>query len=212
MGPTMTDVAIAIPAVSERMRLVYELIEALGRECRGSIPGVRIHDPADAPAVDFPLVMENAAAFGRRWVLQCEDDIQLAPGFGRSMLAALAHAEASGVACVTFFSRSKKDLEMLDRGETFRRLAPAAFSMSQCFAVRSESVAGISGWAPEWYAAHPEHNRAADLLWGAWLSRQRARVLVHVPSLVQHRPGPSTLPGHHGARQSESYRRVFGDH
>lgn len=212
MGPAMTDVAIAIPTVGGRFGMAEDLVAALNRECHGAPVAMRIHRPGDPARVDFPTVLDEAARFERQWVLQCEDDIRLAPGFGRSMLYALSYAETVGVGCVTFFSRSKKDLEALGRGETFRGQAPAAFSMSQCFAVQSHMLSGFSDWAPSWYADHPEHNRAADLLFGAWLSRQGVRMLVHVPSLVQHRPGPSTLPKHHGARQSETYRRVFGEH
>jgi hypothetical protein len=144
---------------------------------------------------------------GRPWVLQLEDDVALAPTFGAEALAyGLDEADV-----VTLFSRSKDDMAALERGERTRRIGPASFSMSQGFLIRAELAAGVEAFAPSWYEAHPEHNRAADLLLGAFLSARKARVLVRVPSLVQHRRGPSTLPGHHGARQSESFRRAFGE-
>ncbi len=207
--PIYRGVTIAIPTVACREAMLSELCAALRRECVGAHIVVHTHVDGTPARVDFPRVMQMARAIGRPWIMQCEDDVILAPDFGARMAEALLHLERTAMDAATFFTRSGRDLDMLSAGETWRPMRAGAFSMSQCFAVRAELIEGFERWAPAWYAANPHHNRAADLLLGAWLRGRRARMLAHVPSLVQHRPGPSTLPKHYGARQSESFRRAF---
>jgi hypothetical protein len=203
---TWNDVVVAIPTCPERQRARHALYEQLAAQCGPAILMVHEHVAGEPVRVDFPRVLRLAAEQGRPWILQLEDDVQLCPNFGAEALAhGLDQADV-----VTLFSRSKADLAAMDRGEVLRKIGPSSFSMSQAFFIRADLAVGIEGFAPGWYAAHPEHNRAADLLLGAYLSQKKARVLVRVPSLVQHKRLPSTLPGHHGARQSESFTRAFG--
>lgn len=202
-------VVVAIPTVAERRPMLNALLSQIERHCPSVTFSVTTHVPGEPARVTFPRALAAGAALCSglgSWVLQLEDDVVLAPCFGEE---ALNGAEQCDV--LTLFSRSKEDLAAMGRGEKFRRVGPSSFSMSQGFLIRSDLAAGVEAFAPGWYAAHPQHNRAADLLLGAYLSARKARVLVRVPSLVQHRRGPSTLPGHHGARQSESYRRAFGE-
>lgn len=203
---TWSDVAVVIPTVADRRSMLEDLLVQLTESCPGMLLLIQEHVRGEPARVDFPRALARAAATGRPWVLQFEDDVRLAPGFGA---LALAHVGESDV--LTLFSRSKADLAALERGEETRRIGPASFSMSQAFFVRASRLEGIEAFAERWYGEHPEHNRGADLLLAAFLSEKKASVLVRVPSLVQHLPGPSTLPGHYGARQSESYRKVFGD-
>ncbi len=202
-------VVVAIPTVAERRPMLNGLLAQIERHCPSVTFSVTTHVPGEPARETFPRALAHAATlcsgFGT-WVLQLEDDVVLAANFGEVALDGVEHCDV-----LTLFSRSKEDLAAMDRGEKFRRIGPSSFSMSQAFLIRSELAAGVEAFAPGWYATHPQHNRAADLLLGAYLSSRKARVLVRVPSLVQHRRGPSTLPGHHGARQSESYRRAFGE-
>ncbi len=206
MMPTWNDVTITIPTCAERRDARYDLYKRIEAACPGATTLVKEHVPGEPVRVDFPRALEHAATFGRPWILQLEDDVLLCPSFG---VEALAHG-LDRCDVLTLFSRSKADLAAMDRGEKTRKIGPSSFSMSQAFFIRADLAVGIERFAPGWYAAHPEHNRAADLLLGAYLSQKRARVLVRVPSLVQHKHLPSTLPGHHGARQSESFTRAFG--
>jgi hypothetical protein len=206
------SVLVAIPTVASRRPMFELLKENIERECSGAVLTTHCHPDQGDPRDDFPALMDRAAWSSREWILQLEDDVWLAPGFGVSALSALAHVAESGAAAATLFSRSRRDIEMLRAGQRWRRQAPSSFCMMQAVFVRSRVMRGFAEWAPSWYAAHPEHRgRAADLLFGAWISRNRLTMLAHVPSLVQHRAVPSTIPGHHGARQSETYRMVFGD-
>lgn len=204
---TWNDVVVAIPTCIERRAARYALYEQLADACPGAPLVLREHVPGEPARVDFPRALTAASQLGRPWVLQLEDDVVLAPTFGTEALAhGLDEADV-----LTLFSRNQADLKALARGEKTRRIGASAFSMSQGFLIRAELAAGVEAFAPGWYEAHPEHNRAADLLLGAYLSSKKARVLVRVPSLVQHRRLPSTLPNHRGARQSESYRLTFGE-
>lgn len=208
---TWNDVTVAIPTVVEREASAARLVADLARKCPEAKVVLHRHVPGEPAWVTFPTTLMRAGVVGhltrRPWVLQLEDDVDLAPDFGRLAL----EVGLDDCDVLTLFSRSRRDLAAMDRGEKVRRLNPSAFSMSQGFFIRREMAVGVHVFAPSWYADHPQHNRAADLLLADYLSTVCARVLVRVPSLVQHRRGPSTLPGHHGARQSESYRRAFGE-
>lgn len=206
------DVTIAIPTVTGRAGVLRELREQLAAECQGATIVAHVHVPGTPARVDFPAVLESARRDGRPWILQMEDDAYLAPAFGSLSLAALREAEHADLCAGTLFSRSKADAEAYRTGAVgWKKITPSVFSMSQAFFVRADLVEGFQEWAPSWYAAHPEHNRAADLLFGAWLSLRRAQVGRHVPSLVQHRRLASTLPNHRGARRSETFTLAFGD-
>jgi hypothetical protein len=207
--PSWHDVVVAIPTIlPARQRALDRLVARVAAECPGALLLLGPHANGEPARVDFPRVLTAAGRVGRRWILQLEDDVELCPGFGkRALEAGLDQAD-----CVTLFSRSEADLEALARGERLRRIGPSSFSMSQAFFLRAELPAlGIEDRAVEWYARHPEHNRGADLFLGHFLSSLGARVFVRIPSLVQHRLLPSTLPNHRGTRQSESYRVAFGE-
>ncbi len=205
---TWKDVTVAIPTVLARAPMVEQLVAQLAEQCPGANVVIQTHTPGEPARMTFPRALAHAATYlDRRWVLQLEDDVVLAPTFGMEALAAgLDDADV-----LTLFSRSRRDLSDMAEGKLTRRLNPSGFSMSQAFLIRRELARDVHIFAPDWYADHPQHNRAADLLLAGYLSAKRARVLVRIPSLVQHRLGPSTLPGHHGARQSESYRQAFGE-
>jgi len=209
---------IAIPSMPARAALLERLLVRLRTECRGAMLTWRVHRDGDPARVDFPAIIAASLDTEQRWIMHMEDDAWPAPVFGDVVPRALQHAELVAASAITFFSRHKADVAAvradLASGRLeprYRRVAPASLCMIQCVALRRETMVGFPEWAPSWYEAHPEHNHAADLLLGAWLSRQRARVLAHVPSLVQHLDVPSTLPNHRGVRQSETYRLAFGE-
>lgn len=205
------DVAIVVPTVASRAALLADLVRQVREECSGARVVIHTHVEGTPARVDFPIAIASALLTVRQWILQLDDDVWLAPGFGRAALAAIEHAEAENVGAVSLFSRSARDLEMLSKAERWRSQPPKSFYMNQAVLLRARALDGFAAWAPSWYEEHPEHQRAADLLLGAWLSMNRQRMLVHVPSLVQHRAVPSTLQNHRGKRQSESYRRAFGE-
>lgn len=208
-----SDVAIVIPTMEERSHLLCQLVAELQRECRGAQIAVHYHEPGSSARVDFPETIDLGITTDRRWILQVEDDVWLCPEFGDRCLGGIRYAEASDVSAVTFFSRSKRDVEMLSIGKTWRTQSPASFCMMQCVSLKTDALRGFSAWAPTWYndPRNSHHQHAADLLLGAWLSRNKRKMLAHIPSLVQHRKVKSTLTGHRGARQSDTYSIAFGE-
>lgn len=208
------DIKAVVIGHPSRGRMAAELVEGISTHLPGIPIHLHMHSPSEPAWVDFPLALEEALACGRdgaEWVLQFEEDVVLCPDFGARVKQALALSEQlyPSAGCISFFSRSKKDFVSLMNGKALRRISAKSFSMSQCFALQSWMVPRLFSFAENWYINHPQHQRAADLLLADWLSHNKAIVLVHSPSLVQHRVGPSTLPRHYGARQSESYRLVF---
>lgn len=206
------EVVIAIPTMPQRRWMLSQLVAYVGPECCGADVLVREHENGTTAKVDFPMLIGNALATGRKWILQLEDDVWPAANFGSLALEAIAESERRSVPAITLFSRSKEDVAMMARRERYRTQAPSAFCMMQAVAIRRDVMDGFPVWAPSWYDEHSEQYHAADLLLGAWLSRQKAKMLVHVPSLVQHRRGKSTLPGGRAeVRQSETYTMAFGN-
>jgi hypothetical protein len=206
-----SDVTIAVPTMPQRRAMKTELVDRLQTECQDARIVVREHREGDPPRMDLPALSDVALAMNRQWVLFVEDDVWLCPGFSSLSLAAINHSESVDVDAVALFSRAKADVQMYHNGKRWRFQPPSSFCMMQAVAVWAVTLTGLSMWAPSWYRAYPQHEHAADLLLGAWLSFKGSRMLVHVPSLVQHRKVPSTLPNHRGVRQSETYRLAFGD-
>lgn len=209
-----SDVVVAIPTMLERARLVAELGERVAVECQGAVLAKRLHVPGTAASIDFPALMAHAltasADRGSTWILQLEDDVWLAPDFGALAIDALVRADEAGADALTIFTRTKADLDLMP-GPSLRRQSPASLSMTQGVFVRRSMMIGFDEWAPSWYREHPQHNHASDLLLGSWLSRRKAKLYAHIPSLVQHRAVPSMLPSRGGTRQSTSYRMAFGE-
>ena len=212
MSLSWKDVTIAIPTMPQRRTLCGRLVARLSKQCEGAAIVVREHREGDPAKVDFPaLVTAVLAITPKTWTLFVEDDVWTCDEFGPRALAYLQRGVSGdgGVDAVSFFSRSNKDAAV-DPGN-WRVQGPASFCMMQAIAVRTDRLPGFPAFAPGWYAEHPEHTHAADLLLAAWMSKNRCSMRVVVPSLVQHLDGPSTLPGHNGVRQSHSYRIAFGE-
>jgi hypothetical protein len=191
----------------QRRALVARLVADLRRQCDGIDIVNREHVDGDSPSVDFPAVIQAACERNRTWLLLLEDDAILAPVFGSQALDAINQdAEA-----VSLFSRRKVDLEAMDRGIRYRKQAASSYSSTVAILMRTECVAGMPIWSPSWYASHPQHLHASDLLLADWMRLHGYRIIVRVPSLVQHLGVTSTLPSRGGKRQSESYRRAFGE-
>lgn len=205
----MSDMTAVICAIEDRRDMVADLVKQISNECPSLQPIIHWHRPGDPPRVDFPRAMEKARWSERPWVIQFEDDVSLCPDFGKRLSDALSCAP--DLDCIRLFSRSRADLDAMENGMRWRKTPPKAFSMSQCFVIRADLLDGFRDWSVEWYKTHPQHQRAADLLMADWLSKHKARVFAHIPSLVQHRPVVSTLPGHYGHRQSESFKVAFGE-
>ena len=205
------NLIIAIPTVPSRADILPALLTALSIQMPAA--PIRIGVGGVEPRNDFPRLMARAAGHAE-WVLQIEDDVALAPTFAIGVARGIEEAERRGAGAITFFSRARRDPTLCGKnGEepAWYWRGASSHCMNQCIAVRSSALAGIEEYAVEYFLRHSRAKHSADLLLGGLLSRARIRMLVQVPSLVQHRPLKSTIHPGCGVRQSESYRAAFGE-
>lgn len=215
-GVAWKNIMIMIIATGKRIPYVDKiLIPQIKSQCKGAYYGVHIHKRGISPKVDFPLAIEfasmKAKTYDCPYLLLLEDDVFLSPEFGDRVLDGFNQMEQAHAGAITFFSRSKKDLKVLQEGKNTRTLSPSSFYMSQCIGVKVDLMDGFKDHANFWYNQHSSTTRAADLLFGSWMSQKREKMLAYVPSQVQHVKGKSTLEGHNvGARQSQTYESIYG--
>lgn len=215
-GVAWKNIMIMIIATNKRMPYVDKILRPqIKKQCKGAYYGVHIHKRGISPKVDFPLAIEFASMqaknHGCSYLLLLEDDVFLSPEFGYRVLDGFDQMELAHVSAITFFSRSNRDLKVLQEGKNVRTQAPSSFYMSQCIGVKAALMDGFKDHANLWYNQYPSATRAADLLFGSWMSQKREKMLAYVPSQVQHVKGKSTLEGHNvGARQSQTYESVYG--
>ena len=208
MTITWREVVVAIPTVQpQRAGLLSTLLGQVCHACHGVIVLVHPHVHGDSPRWDFPRMMTAAARVGRPWILQLEDDAYLAPTFGTAAL----ECGFDVADCVSLFSRRKADMEAYRAGQALNKRAPRAFCGNVGFFLKAEFAEGLEPFAVDYFAKHAEHVHAADYLFAEHLAALGARVVIRLPSLVQHAGKASTLPHRHGARQSAMYRLAFGD-
>lgn len=132
---------------------------------------------------------------GGEGALHLEEDIELTTGFVQKVEDVLAE---HGDHLVQFFScRDTKDLTVGSRWDR-------DFLMAQCFWLPPGYAAEIRAYSARW-PKHEEHPNGLDLMVGDWLRERRERYWLHVPSLVQHRRGPSMLGPRSSARQSATF-------
>jgi GR25 family glycosyltransferase involved in LPS biosynthesis len=207
------QVVISIPTVASRSEYLRELLAQLvPLQALGAQMVVHMHVEGTGSKEDFPATMQMAFDRGKPWILALEDDITLSPGFETSALAAIAHAESVGAGAITMFTRSKNDLAMLTEGRRYAWQPPRSLMMLQAIAVQRPVMEGFAQWAPSWFAANPKKTRIPnDVLLAGWLHHRKAKLLRHVPSLVQHRRGPSSVGGRSSSRRSQTYELAFGD-
>lgn len=140
------------------------------------------------------------------WTIFLEDDVFLAPDF---YSRAQQYCRISDTAWSGYSGRST-DLKLIENGRTYR--LTKNFWMSQCVGIRTALLESLAEWAPTWWTNHPEHKSAVDLMIGDWLANMGKRIVVAVPSLVQHKNSPSLLGHCNGrVRQSPSFARMYGE-
>lgn len=199
---TWDDIAIVIRSHPSRAGDIGGLVHAVSWATEGA-PVTVVPQPPDAPPkANTSRWLRIGAETGRPWVLHLEDDVHVGPDFGQ--LPAILFTVPDRVAVAAFFS-------IADGPDGWTRVAPSRWCMHQCTAVRAGLAAGFEEFAAEWYEAHPQHRSASDLLLGAWCAHRGAGVAAYRPSLVQHRPLPSTLGPRSRRRESRSFHRAYGE-
>ena len=132
-------------------------------------------------------------------VVHFEDDICLTTDFLRKSEAVIADHKDSAV---QFFSRSGKDAKDGSRWLSRFNCNPCVYfprGMSRRIAAFYNS--------PEWDAERAIHPSGMDTLVGKFLTVNRIRHWVHVPSLVQHASEPSAIGTTGYGRDRSHYRQ-----
>jgi hypothetical protein len=206
----MNDYLIVIPTVPEkRGKILCELLMQLQQQFPAPvILGLQRENETARQNRDriFGMVINHAV----QWILYLEDDIMLSPEFGQCVSNALQSDDANSekVAAVTFYSNSKKDV--VKENFYFRTVAPKQFYGICCLAIKPHIVKSFLDYAPSWYSEHPEHHDAYDLMIGSCISMLKKKILVFVPSQVQHRDTDSLLNHRYGRRKSQSFLEAYG--
>jgi hypothetical protein len=183
---------------------------ALLDQCRASDLSVILceGDQAEPPRANWRRFLEMAAAEGEGYVLHLEDDAFLCPDFFNRLRPLLDRGSFN---LLTLYSNHKRDMESLKAGKSLRRLTYSEFSGTVGFVIDACLAPLLLDSLPSWEAEHPEHRDACDYHLRDFLRQQRLIIQAAIPSLVQHRPGPSLL-GHKGRwRHSRTFAVVFGD-
>lgn len=199
---SVTAVIPTVLSIPERAESLHQLLLQLGQQCPGL--WVRLLPQYERP----PDIARHACAvigaglrdITRPWVLFVEDDAELAEDFGARALEALQQEPADAV---SFFSPWAEDLNRLRRGERYYP-APRPFVYSQCVALRSELADAWGVCLPTWPDRSPDQRAAIDHALGYCCDELGASLVIHVPSLVQHRQVPSAF-GHSSSPRSPSF-------
>ena len=206
---TWGDVDVAIQATTidgilQREDMIRSLSDELSRQ---GVVAVVLPDQIGRPKRSYAAAVESR--YGE-WGMVLEDDAWISPVFGVEVLRLLDGSDAD---VATFFSRKRRDLDDWRRFQpliALHRRPPSHFAMTQCVAFRPRAVVGLVDYAESWAASHPQERNAQDYMLRDWCVMIRLKMETCVPSLVQHRASKSLL-GHHGVRDSDTYRLAFGD-
>jgi hypothetical protein len=157
------------------------------------IPGLDVVTDLTGNAMDTYLA--SLIRQGADSAVHLEDDIILTKDFEAKIEMVIRHRRASVVQC---FSMRKADLTEKSRWDR-------TFSMNQCTYLPAGYAPLILAYAQHWCALHPEHPTGYDLLLHDWLRSRKEPHWISVPSLVQHRIGPSRIGPRSSKRQSLTF-------
>ncbi len=204
--------SITIPTIlPQRCDSLADLLGQLSVLCPLVPTVVSPHVDGAARGRDFLEALRLGAALECDWTVYLEDDAYLAPDFPHVVRERLAEADDKGIPVVSLYSDNRRVVAAMAAGENSCELPARYLWATVCIAVRSRDVAAITAFAPSWYADHPEHWHASDLLLRSFYAAAGSSVLLAVPSAVQHRNLPTTLDHRtRRARYSRSFLAVYG--
>ena len=194
------DFEAVIPAVMSmpgRADSVRELLKDLAKQC----PGIKVHvmpqwyDKIPNWRDVFITISRSLQNVTSPWVLYFEDDAQLAPDFGERALPIINNVDGTVrpyCGAIAFFSSRSYDLQRFNDGITLYE-PELPFVFTQGMAIRKEVVEAWSSSMVEWWdcARKNYEKKAPDMALGHACYQAGYKILVHLPSLVQHRQIPS---------------------
>jgi GR25 family glycosyltransferase involved in LPS biosynthesis len=183
--PLVTPTFImAVPWEMRRLKRARQLRD----ETSGQLVLDRKHDAFDT----FRHVLE---VIGEGPGIVLEDDVYLAPNW-RERIEAVISQHAGDV--IQFFNLRSIDESRYEPGRTFL--------MNQCYYLPAGAAAWLLEWTSDWVEKHPEHPTGYDVAMAAWMTENRMKYWMSVPSLVQHEKWPSEInPGRPSNRQSKDF-------
>jgi hypothetical protein len=197
-------IPVVIPTMPQRADVLATLLQRLKAYAWAD---VRVSEHVDS-RLDTARAVALASVSRVDWWLYLEDDVELSLRFGEipRIIGEAARISQRGkrIGAVCFFWTA-------DLPDGLTIMPASKMSMSQCTAMRGCKPLAFADFARDWYAHHPQHRHASDLLLGAWTAHQGELMAVYSPSLVQHLPLPSTLGSRSRFRQSKSYPRALAD-
>ena len=197
----------AVMSMPERANSVRELLKDLAKQC----PGIKVHvmpqwyEETPNWRDVFVTISRGLRNLTSPWVLYFEDDAELATDFGEHAMAAIESADES-CGAISFFS----DRETDQRSHRFRiDIATLPFINSQGVAIRKEVAVLWGEKMVEWWDSVTRHKKKApDMALGDICCQAGYRIMIHLPSIVQHRKIPSAFGhGYHSFSKTFEMRR-----
>lgn len=204
--------AVTIPTVlPERQACLGSVLSQLAVQCPDVPIAVSPHLHGAPRGRDTVEALRRGASFACTWTMHLEDDAYLAPDFDSVVRARLDEALHAGYPVVAFYTDNPRSLKARTEGRSSCALPARYLWATVCMAVRTDDVENIAAFAPSWYATHPEHWHASDLLLRSFYTAQTKEILLAVPSPVQHRDVPTSL-GHDVRRRrySRTFQAAYG--
>jgi hypothetical protein len=187
------DFEAVIPAVMSmpgRADSVRELLKDLAKQC----PGIKVHvmpqwyDKIPNWRDVFITISRSLQNITSSWILYFEDDAELALDFGERSLPIINGVD-SDCGAIAFFSEHREDEARLDDADSVLYEPKLPFVHSQGMAIRKEVAEAWSNSMVEWWdkAKKKYQKKAPDMALGHACYQAGYKILVHLPSLVQHR-------------------------
>ena len=203
------DIDVVIPAVLSipgRANSLRDLLTALAKQC----PGIQVrilpqyHRPPNIAKHAFKILTAGLRDFTRPWVVYLEEDVKLSSDFGKHLPATLDVVD-DDVGAVSFFSMNPEDIEHIRNGVHFYN-SDRPFIFAQCIALRREVAEAWGRHLIPWQERAPKNKYALDMALGDCCDEMGVRLLVHLPSLVQHRADLPSAFGHTARPLSRSFQ------
>nr|ADY57876.1 hypothetical protein Plabr_0247 [Rubinisphaera brasiliensis DSM 5305] len=139
-------------------------------------------------------------------LIYLQDDAVCCPKF----LATLASRDLGRFDIVMLFC-NRKAVNHCQSSEELIAVPRSYLTMAVGLYLSRRVCDAVEAWELQWSERNPQHRAAIDYMLRDLLMHNKWSLGATVPSLVQHRDADSHLGHPCGRRQSESYRRAFGD-
>jgi hypothetical protein len=189
-----TDFEAVIPAVMsipERAASVNNLLCDLAKQCKGIVARVAPQwEPQRASPDVYHAISAALAGVRKPWVLYFEDDVVLSSRFGVEALKVLDKIDGN-VGSVALYSPRADDVLRLQRGESLYNPG-GPFLYIQCNIIRQDVAFKMADELIRQLECG-KSIMTPDIVLGDVCQQMRQKILVSLPSLVQHRRGPSVF-------------------